>query len=74
MASHGRSKIRQEWFCAGCQKMHSKYQRDIEGENHSGYWCAHSIRQGIKARLNDLPEYDATMVQRAAQLAAGITR
>lgn len=60
------SKLRQDWFCAGCKKLHHKYQRDIEGHNHAGYWCAHSIRQAIKQRRNDVPNHDSTHESRAA--------
>jgi hypothetical protein len=43
------------WFCAGCNRTHS-ISRDIEGDDGcAGYWCAHSIREGIKRRRNDLP-------------------
>ena len=49
-----RHRLRAEWFCHGCQKMHLRT-RDIEGENFAGYWCAHAIRKGVKARRNDLP-------------------
>lgn len=48
------------WFCHGCQKHHNVH-RWIEGVNEHGKWCAKSIREGIKARRNDLPYYHDSM-------------
>lgn len=42
------------WYCEGCGKTHP-ISRDIEGDDYGRYWCAASIRRGIKERRNNLP-------------------
>lgn len=63
------AKLRNDWFCTGCKKLHHRHQRDIEGSNNAGYWCAASIVKGIAERRNDLPEYDLVLAARGQSLA-----
>jgi len=66
-------KLRNDWFCAGCNKLHHRHQRDIEGSNHVGYWCAASIVRGFAAKRNDLPDYDLALASRGQSLAQRAT-
>ena len=52
-------RVWQPWYCEGC-RLHHSVSVAIEGDNGGRYWCASSIRKGIKARRNDLPRYDGT--------------
>ncbi len=51
-------RVWQPWYCEGCKLHHSVSVR-IEGDSGGRYWCATAIRDGIKARRNDLPRYDS---------------